>query len=66
MVMKIASFFPPVSVFASKWQMAFSSGEHVRVVFDKEYCIDVDEIQLHENPWSQRNSNKDFKRNKMI
>ena len=41
--MKIASFFRPVIVFPSKW---LSSREHVGVVIKKEYCLEINEIQL--------------------
>ena len=47
-------------------EMALSSGEHVRVVVNKEYCFDNQwNTTLQKNPRSQRNSNKDFKRKKM-
>ena len=43
MVMKMTSFFPQVIVFESR---SLSSGEHVGVVVNKEYCFGINEIQL--------------------
>ena len=42
--MKMASFSPPAIVFISKW--LFFSGERVGVVVNKDYCFDINEIQL--------------------